>query len=75
MLSASFGCISYLRGIFPDDSFFEERFNASKHNGSKQQQSGADTGQRLMRLRRDFTPEATELLDYLVSADGIRLTY
>lgn len=67
MLSASFGCISYLRGIFPDDSFLEERFNASRTRQSKQSDANSDTGQRLMRLRRDATPEAAALLDYLVS--------
>lgn len=66
MLGASFGCISYLRGIFPDDSFLEERFNEKSDRGSKKAGANANTGQRLMRLRRDGTPEAAALLNYLV---------
>ena len=61
MLSASFGCVTYLRGIFPDDTFLEDRFQCSQD-----QTNSTKDGQRLMLIRRDCTPEATELLDYLV---------
>lgn len=68
MLNASFGCISYLRGIFPDDSFYEERYYANQGPSPKQNlwNRPKDTGQRLMRLKRNFSPETTALLDYLV---------
>lgn len=69
MLNASFGCIAYLRGIFPDDSFLEERYNAGsqqKMSKDTQMSNSQDNGQRLMRLRRDTSPEAKQLLDYLV---------
>lgn len=66
MLSATFGCVTYLRGIFPDDSFLEQRFNPGVGN-LKTQKKSPDLGQRLMLIRRNYSPQATELLDYLVS--------
>lgn len=70
MLNASFGCISYLRGIFPDDDFFEERYNASKATDPRTLKHGRHAanqgGQRVMRLRRNVSSGASSLLDYLV---------
>ncbi|CCG83442.1 protein of unknown function [Taphrina deformans PYCC 5710] len=67
MLSASIGCIAYLRGIFPDDTFFEERYNANTvRSGPQKQPSRLEGGQRVMRLQRNASPGAAELLDYLV---------
>lgn len=69
MLSASFGCVTYLRGIFPDDTFCEQRYNVNQATQKSGQPGGqsADASQRLMLIQRDCSPEATELLDYLVS--------
>lgn len=66
MLSASFGCISYLRGIFPDEDFLEERYTAASVVTGKRHGS-IETGQRLMRLRRNSSTEVNNLLDYLVT--------
>ena len=63
MLSASFGCITYLRGIFPDEIFLEERL-ATTVQTSKQ--PGSVQGQKIMRIKRDAMPQATQLLDYIV---------
>ena len=81
MLDATFGCIAYLRGLLPDDDFIEERYNApdevvpagkdKNKSKDKDKDKAKDkhrrSGQRIMRLRRNSSKEADQLLEYLVS--------
>ncbi|KAG4301694.1 hypothetical protein PCANB_001869 [Pneumocystis canis] len=61
MIEASFGCILYVRGLFPDDNFSEERYNQKPTKSS----IPANSGTRIMKIKRGFSEEADLLLDYL----------
>ncbi|KAG4301612.1 hypothetical protein PCK1_002097 [Pneumocystis canis] len=61
MIEASFGCILYVRGLFPDDNFSEERYNQKPSKSS----IPANSGTRIMKIKRGFSEEADLLLDYL----------
>ncbi|QSL65791.1 hypothetical protein MERGE_000069 [Pneumocystis wakefieldiae] len=61
MIEASFGCILYVRGLFPDDNFSEERYNQKSNKSSIL----ANSGTRIMKIKRGFSEEADLLLDYL----------
>ncbi|KAG4304964.1 hypothetical protein PORY_001639 [Pneumocystis oryctolagi] len=61
MIEASFGCILYVRGLFPDDNFSEERYNQKLNKPSTPMNSGT----RIMKIKRGFSEEADLLLDYL----------
>lgn len=61
MIEASFGCILYVRGLFPDDNFSEERYNQKSNKSS----ISANSGTRIMKIKRGFSEEADLLLDYL----------
>ncbi|KAG5517931.1 hypothetical protein PMAC_000386 [Pneumocystis sp. 'macacae'] len=61
MIEASFGCILYVRGLFPDDNFSEERYNQKPNKSS----IPVNSGTRIMKIKRGFSEEADLLLDYL----------
>jgi len=59
LLNVGFGCITFLRGLFPDENFSEERIglsSASNHTKS---------GIRVKKLQRGCTPEGDQLLDWI----------
>lgn len=69
MLSASFGCVTFLRGIFPDDNFREERYNYKDLvDKANQRPKVNNVGTKIMKIARGVSTEANVLLDYLVKA-------
>ncbi|GAO51044.1 HORMA-domain-containing protein [Saitoella complicata NRRL Y-17804] len=72
LITASFGCITYIRGIFPDDNFIEERFQASQNPAAgtrglthRDSTAGGGNGMRFKKLKRGYSEEANTLLDYI----------
>ncbi|BFZ60662.1 hypothetical protein YB2330_001704 [Saitoella coloradoensis] len=72
LITASFGCITYIRGIFPDDNFVEERFQASQNPAAgakglthRNSTAGGGNGMRFKKLKRGYSEEANTLLDYI----------
>ncbi|ORY83313.1 HORMA domain-domain-containing protein [Protomyces lactucae-debilis] len=63
----SIQCISYLRGIFDEDMFFDDHLNLASGHASKSAAAGPRNGeanqQRIMRLKRQRSRAADDLLD------------
>ncbi|CCH63128.1 hypothetical protein TBLA_0J01320 [Henningerozyma blattae CBS 6284] len=66
MLTMSFGCLTFLRGLFPDDNFADQRFVPEKieKNYNKDNVSHANSI-RIKTLKRGKSNEADILLDWL----------
>ncbi|KAH8117033.1 DNA-binding protein [Phellopilus nigrolimitatus] len=75
LLSASFGCIAYLRNLLPDENFGEGRLTSgdrgSMSYGGSSQESSLGKNQRqisgvtIKTVTRGFSTEADKLLNYL----------
>ncbi|AMD20111.1 HCL040Cp [Eremothecium sinecaudum] len=63
MLTMSFGCLAFLRGLFPDDSFVDQKFVAEKCNASYDKLNAASI--RIKTLVRGKSDEADMFLDWL----------
>lgn len=78
MLTMSFGCLAFLRGLFPDDNFVDQRFVPEKidknYNKSK---APSNNSLRIKTLRRGCSSEVDVLLDWLEKAvfKSIKLKY
>ncbi|CAR21231.1 Hop1p [Lachancea thermotolerans CBS 6340] len=67
MLTMSFGCLSFLRGLFPDDNFIDQRFVPEKviKNYNKDRNEAPANSIKIKTLVRGKTPEADLFLDWL----------
>ncbi|KZS90035.1 hypothetical protein SISNIDRAFT_458370 [Sistotremastrum niveocremeum HHB9708] len=74
MLLAGFGSIAKNRELFPEENFADKRLQGGEFPdsakflpGSQGSQSGRSvaSGMRVTLVKRDYTPEANQLLDYL----------
>ncbi|AQZ10211.1 HOP1 (YIL072W) [Zygosaccharomyces parabailii] len=78
MLTMSFGCLAFLRGLFPDESFVDQRFVPEKveKNYSKQNASQTNSIKIKTLVRGKFT-EVDMLLDWLEKGvfQAIKLKY
>ncbi|OLL24421.1 Meiosis-specific protein HOP1 [Neolecta irregularis DAH-3] len=66
LLSASLGSITFLRGIFPESTFYDDRISdedSESHRGRLSSNSASST--RVKKLKRGHSEEADQLLDYL----------
>ncbi len=59
LLTVSFGCLAFLRGLFPDDSFVDQRYVASPDSNSKRNSI------RIKSISRGATKESDIYLDWL----------
>lgn len=78
MLTMSFGCLAFLRGLFPDESFVDQRFVPEKveKNYNKQTSSQSNSIKIKTLVRGKFT-EVDMLLDWLEKGvfQAIKLKY
>lgn len=78
MLTMSFGCLAFLRGLFPDESFVDQRFVPEKveKNYNKQKSPPANSIKIKTLVRGKFT-EVDMLLDWLEKGvfQAIKLKY
>ncbi|THH03421.1 hypothetical protein EW145_g6266 [Phellinidium pouzarii] len=74
LLSASFGCIAYLRNLLPDENFGEGRLTSGERNSMSYGVSSQDlqpenqrhiSGVTIKTVTRGFSTEADKLLNYL----------
>ncbi|BGP22867.1 meiosis-specific protein HOP1 [Rhodotorula toruloides] len=76
LLEAGIGCVAYLRGLLPEDSFEDYKLLAPRlpvsRSSSKKDRSAEDTAKentpssvRVKKLKRGTSSEADKLLDYL----------
>lgn len=63
MLTMSFGCLAFLRGLFPDDSFVDQKFVPEKCNKSYDKANASSI--RIKTLVRGKSDEADMFLDWL----------
>ncbi|SCU91559.1 LADA_0F10682g1_1 [Lachancea dasiensis] len=79
MLTMSFGCLSFLRGLFPDDNFVDQRFVPEKVNKDyTKDRSGTQSNSiKIKTLVRGKTLEADMFLDWLEKGvfQSIKLKY
>ncbi|CCF56429.1 hypothetical protein KAFR_0B01300 [Kazachstania africana CBS 2517] len=78
MLTMSFGCIAFLRGLFPDENFIDQRFVPEKvdKNYNKQTASHANSI-KIKTLLRGKSKDADLLLDWLEKGvfQSVKLRY
>ncbi|CAZ81535.1 unnamed protein product [Tuber melanosporum] len=76
LLGASIGCLSFLRGLLPEECFVEKRYGGSSSTAVSYRSFTSDlddeaffkkgnNGTRIKRLRRGYSCEADQLLDWL----------
>ncbi|KAF8425920.1 HORMA domain-containing protein [Tirmania nivea] len=79
LLGASFGCLSFLRGLLPEESFEEVRYgrpdcpltsynwfaNGEETESNRSSVKDAVQGTRMKRLKRGYSSEADQLLNWL----------
>ncbi|KAL7276000.1 hypothetical protein RUND412_001031 [Rhizina undulata] len=78
LLGASIGCLSFLRGLLPEECFVERRYGGKSSAVTSYRsftsdieeedcvkKSKSDSGTRVKRLRRGYSGEADQLLDWL----------
>ncbi|RPB23270.1 DNA-binding protein [Terfezia boudieri ATCC MYA-4762] len=79
LLGASFGCLSFLRGLLPEESFEEVRYggpdcpltsynwfaNSEEPESNRTSVKDAAQGTRMKRLKRGYSSEADQLLNWL----------
>ncbi|SCU92480.1 LAMI_0E10660g1_1 [Lachancea mirantina] len=67
MLTMSFGCLSFLRGLFPDDNFVDQRFVPEKvdKNYHKDSRAAQASSIKIKTLVRGKSAEADLFLDWL----------
>ncbi|RPB07219.1 HORMA-domain-containing protein [Morchella conica CCBAS932] len=77
LLGASIGCLSFLRGLLPEECFVEKRYGGkssaamsyrsftSDIDDESFKKGSAGSGTRVKRLRRGYSGEADQLLDWL----------
>ncbi|KAI5841344.1 HORMA domain-containing protein [Morchella snyderi] len=77
LLGASIGCLSFLRGLLPEECFVEKRYGGkssaamsyrsftSDIDDESFKKSSTSSGTRVKRLRRGYSGEADQLLDWL----------
>lgn len=78
MLTMSFGCLAFLRGLFPDDNFIDQRFVTNKiKNNFNKNDVNQNNSIKIKTLVRGKTNEADILLDWLDSGvfQSIKLKY
>ncbi|AGO11232.1 AaceriACL029Wp [[Ashbya] aceris (nom. inval.)] len=75
MLTMSFGCLAFLRGLFPDDSFIDQKFVPEKCNKSYDKENTPSI--RIKTLVRGRSEEADMFLDWVEKGvfTAIRLRY
>jgi hypothetical protein len=64
-VSVSIQCLAYLRGIFHEDLFQDDSFDAALMS-SFGPRATSSKDQRIMRIKRRHLHEADQLLDYIV---------
>lgn len=79
MLTMSFGCLAFLRGLFPDDNFVDQRFVPDKVNKdyNKNRNEAPLNSIKIKTLVRGKTAEADLFLDWLEKGvfQSIKLKY
>lgn len=78
MLTMSFGCLAFLRGLFPDDSFVDQRFVPDKVDKNYDRNNCAQNNSiKIKTLARGRNSEVDVLLDWLEKAvfKSIRLKF
>ncbi|KAL7413912.1 HORMA domain-containing protein [Mrakia frigida] len=67
MMEASIGCITFLRGLLPDDNFEDDGINPMAKPGSSVSAQGSTSGGslKIKKIKRNYSPEGDKLLDYL----------
>lgn len=76
LLGASIGCLSFLRGLLPEECFVEKRYGGKSSAAMSYRSFTSDiddeaskkttsSGTRVKRLRRGYSGEADQLLDWL----------
>ncbi|SCU82479.1 LANO_0B06392g1_1 [Lachancea nothofagi CBS 11611] len=79
MLTMSFGCLSFLRGLFPDDNFVDQRFVPEKvsKDYNKDTNGAQSNSIKIKTLVRGKSPEADLFLDWLEKGvfQSIKLKY
>ncbi|PWW77271.1 hypothetical protein C7212DRAFT_294033 [Tuber magnatum] len=88
LLGASIGCLSFLRGLLPEECFVEKRYGGHSSTAVSYRSFTSDlddeafskkgsNGTRIKRLRRGYSCEADQLLDWLETGifDALRRGY
>ncbi|CCK69524.1 Hop1p KNAG_0C04220 [Huiozyma naganishii CBS 8797] len=78
MLTMSFGCLAFLRGLFPDDSFLDQRFVPEKTEKNYNKDTISQSNSiKIKTLVRGKSKEVDLLLDWLEKGvfQSIRLKY
>lgn len=78
MLTMSFGCLAFLRGLFPDDSFVDQKFVPDKVDKNYDRNNCAQNNSiKIKTLARGRNSEVDVLLDWLEKAvfKSIRLKF
>ncbi|RPB03934.1 hypothetical protein L873DRAFT_1799903 [Choiromyces venosus 120613-1] len=88
LLGASIGCLSFLRGLLPEECFVEKRYGGRSSTAVSYRSFTSDlddeaffkkgnNGTRIKRLRRGYSCEADQLLDWLETGifDALRRGY
>lgn len=78
MLTMSFGCLAFLRGLFPDDSFADQRFVPEKVDKNyNKQNTSQSTSIKIKTLVRGKSTEVDLLLNWLEKGvfQSIKLRY
>ncbi|GAV48072.1 hypothetical protein ZYGR_0I03690 [Zygosaccharomyces rouxii] len=78
MLTMSFGCLAFLRGLFPDESFVDQRFVPEKVEKNYNKQTSSQTNSiKIKTLVRGKFTEVDLLLDWLEKGvfQAIKLKY
>ncbi|TDL24968.1 DNA-binding protein [Rickenella mellea] len=75
LLSASFGCIAYLRNLLPEENFGEGRLTSAEQGNMSFESASQETAVgearrnysnvKIKTVTRGYSPEADKLLDYL----------
>jgi len=79
MLTMSFGCVAFLRGLFPDESFVDQRFvpNKFEKNYDPKDPKNKNDSIRVKTLARGKSAQADQFLDWIDkgATDAIRKGY